>query len=171
MSPNTILLIELSMYGTIFPTLLSRLLARYPFVVSWLNLIWVVFVLIFNLCFFSIYSLLCYHCLLCSLFFPCILSVLVVFGSLVVIVTNVSRQAYGRQLNSQHATTENELNLSSAPESEIETNASKISTVRWPTLIEKLSCQDQTGFLFRQVSPFYRHTRFRETGSSCDFWN
>ena len=39
MSPNTILLTELSMYGTIFQTLLSRLLARYPFVVSWLNLI------------------------------------------------------------------------------------------------------------------------------------
>jgi len=57
MSPNTILLIELSMYGTIFQTLLSRLLARYPFVVSWLNLIWVVFcVLIFNFCFFYIFS-------------------------------------------------------------------------------------------------------------------
>ena len=25
--------------------------------------------LIFNFCFFSIYTLLCYHCLLCSMFF------------------------------------------------------------------------------------------------------
>ena len=38
MSPNTILLIELSMYGTVFQTLLSRLLACYHFVTSWLNL-------------------------------------------------------------------------------------------------------------------------------------
>ena len=43
MSPNTILLTELSMYGTVFQTLLSRLPACYPFVISWLNLIWVVF--------------------------------------------------------------------------------------------------------------------------------
>jgi len=39
MSSNTILLTELSMYGTVFQTLLSRLLACYPFVISWLNLI------------------------------------------------------------------------------------------------------------------------------------
>jgi len=39
MSPNTILLTELSMYGTVFQTLLSRLLACYHFVTSWLNLI------------------------------------------------------------------------------------------------------------------------------------
>ena len=83
MSPNTILPTELSIYGTIFQTLLSRFLACYHFVISWLNLIWVVFVLIFNFWFFSIYmpTLLCYHCLLCSLFCPCILSVLVAFGS------------------------------------------------------------------------------------------
>jgi len=59
MSPNTILLIELSMYGTISQTLLSRLLARYPFVVSWLNLIWVIFVLIFNFYYFFLYILFC----------------------------------------------------------------------------------------------------------------
>ena len=76
MSPNTILLTELSMYGTVFQTLLSQLLACYLFVISWLKLICIVFVLI------SIYTLLCYHCLLCSLFCPCILSVLVAFWSI-----------------------------------------------------------------------------------------
>ena len=55
MSPNTILLTELSMYGTIFQTLLSRLPACYHFVISWLNLIWAVFVLIFDF-FFYIFS-------------------------------------------------------------------------------------------------------------------
>ena len=50
MSPNTILLTELSMYGTVFQTLLSRRLACYHFVISWLNLIWVVFLLRYTFC-------------------------------------------------------------------------------------------------------------------------
>jgi len=60
------------MYGTIFQTLLSRLLACYHFVISWLNLIRVVYVLIFD--FFPIYTLLCYvycaHCFV-HVFYRC----------------------------------------------------------------------------------------------------
>jgi len=65
MSPNTILLIELSMYGTVFQTLLSRLLARYPFVVSWLNLIWVVFVLIFVFFLSMLFCVITVYCARC----------------------------------------------------------------------------------------------------------
>jgi len=65
------------MYGTIFQTLLSRLLACYHFVISWLNLIWVVFVLIFNFWFFFyIYSFMLSLSIVLTVF-PCILSVLV----------------------------------------------------------------------------------------------
>jgi len=87
MSPNTILLTALSMYGTVFQTLLSRLLACYHFVTSWLNLIWVIFVLIFNFWFFShIFSfvLSLSILLIVSTYFLCILSVLVAFGSFVI---------------------------------------------------------------------------------------
>jgi len=37
MSPNTILLTELSIYETVFQTLLSQFLLCYLFVLSWLN--------------------------------------------------------------------------------------------------------------------------------------
>ena len=58
MSPNTVFLTELSVYGTVFQTLLSQFLVCYLFVISRLNSIRVVFVLIFH---FFMYSLLCYH--------------------------------------------------------------------------------------------------------------